>query len=93
MSENSKCPCCGDAISDFPDSGFYECDSCPFMCALADLPRIASAMDAEARHNALVEAVKSVLEWEYMNLVTEDHIDGDSLCRSLDALAKLVGEE
>ena len=43
-----------------------------------------------ARHNALVEAVKSVLEWEYMNLVTEVHIDGDSLCRSLDALAKLV---
>ena len=41
----------------------------------------------------LKEAVKSVLEWEYMKLVTEDHIDGDGLCRSLDALAALVGEE
>ena len=41
----------------------------------------------------LKEAVKSVLEWEYMKLVTEDHIDGDGLCRSLDALAALAGEE
>ena len=41
----------------------------------------------------LKEAVKSVLEWEYMKLVTEDHIDGDGLCRSLDALAALVGGE
>ena len=56
MSEN-KCPCCGDTISIFPDSGFYECDSCPFMCALEDFPRIAAAMKAEASHNALVEAV------------------------------------
>ena len=47
---------------------------------------------AETRHNALVEAAKSVLEWEYIKLVTEDHIDGDGLCRSLDALAALVGE-
>ena len=47
----------------------------------------------EARHNALVEAAKSVVAWEYMKLVTEDHIDGDGLCRSLDALAALVGEE
>ena len=41
----------------------------------------------------LKEAVKSVLEWEYMKLVTEDNIDGDGLCRSLDALAALVGGE
>ncbi len=45
-----------------------------------------------ARHNALVEATKSVLKWEYIKLVTEDHIDGDGLCRSLDALAALVEE-
>lgn len=44
MSEN-KCPCCGDSISIFPDSGFYECDNCPFMCGLDDLPRIVAAME------------------------------------------------
>ena len=48
--------------------------------------------DLLTSHTALVEAVKSVLEWEYIKLVTEDHIDGDGLCRSLDALAALVEE-
>ena len=51
---NEKCPCCGAEISDFEESGFWECEECPFMCALEDLPRIAAAMElarAEANLN------------------------------------------
>ena len=62
-------------------------------CEDGDYVRHSDYATLETRHNALVDAVKSVLEWEYTKLVTEDHIDGDGLCRSLDALAALVGEE
>ena len=58
MSEN-KCPCCG---SDMRKTKFwnvhawYTCrkHACAFSCRVEHLPRIAAAMDAEARHNALV---------------------------------------
>lgn len=54
MSEIAKCPCCGESISEFEDSGFWECDNCPFMCALSDLPRIAAAMEL-ARATVVLE--------------------------------------
>ena len=49
--------------------------------------------ELRVRVETLDEAIKSVLSWDYIRLVTEDHIDGDGLCRSLDALAVLVKEE
>ena len=65
MSE-MKCPCCGgellinDGYDESQDFPFCDCQKCFFACNIDDIPRIAAAMKAEARHNALGEAV----EWE-----------------------------
>ena len=62
MSE-MKCPCCGgellinDGYDESQDFPFCDCQKCFFACNIDDIPRIAAAMKAEARHNALVEAV------------------------------------
>lgn len=56
MSEN-KCPCCGCPMVEKYLGWVCPADNCAFRCSTNSLPRIAAAMKAEARHNALVEAV------------------------------------
>lgn len=56
MSE-MKCPCCGDTVEPAIYNDYYECKNCWFRCEKADLPRITAAMECQARHNALREAV------------------------------------
>lgn len=62
--ENEKCPLCGSEISDFEDSGFWECEECPFMCALADLPHVAAAMELARAESKLMQSVEDCAGYE-----------------------------
>lgn len=59
MSEN-KCPCCGCPMKETHLGFVCPADNCAFRCSTNSLPRVAAAMDARSRHNALVEAVKKM---------------------------------
>ena len=56
MSE-MKCPCCGGELVMDEEGDALHCCGCLFACEPKYIHRIAAAMKAEARHNALVEAV------------------------------------
>ena len=86
---DAVCPVCQGTLILEEDGHKYGCCDCYFGCNPEDLPSIAAAMEAEARHNALKDAVRPVVEW-WKN-------DGPFLrantAEQLDALAALVGGE
>ena len=68
MNEIATCPVCGQELThleplEYDTREFFDCLNfdCFFRCSVTDMPRIAAAMNAEARHNALVEAVAKML--------------------------------
>ena len=84
MSEIAKCPVCGETLSGHVD-GFVECKGgCSFRCGGYALPRIAAAMECQARHDALVEAVKKM---RYANSKDRwDALEWKEACAEVDRL-------
>ena len=86
MSE-MKCPICEeDAYINGP---LFMCRECPFVINYIDLPRIAAAMECQARHDALVEAVKKM---RYANSKDRwDALEWKEACAEVDRLIASEG--
>lgn len=103
MSEN-KCPFCGEAMITTEDKIMLcENSDCATMFNEWDYPKVAAAMECQVHHQAMVEAVRPLVEYyKWLEITEEDAFEpGEIIIGSsfqgvtkeqLDALAALVGE-